>query len=180
MTIPYGKQTISEADIQAVVSVLQSDFLTQGSRVPAFEQALADYCGAQHAVAVCNATAALHLACLALGLGPGDLLWTTPTTFVASANCALYCGADVDFVDIDPQTWNLSPDALAEKLARAKAAGRLPKVLVAVHLCGEPCDMAATKLLADEYGVSAERIRQIEAKAMQKLRGFLAEEAAAV
>ena len=154
MTIPYGKQTISEADIQAVVSVLQSDFLTQGSRVPAFEQALADYCGAQHAVAVCNATAALHLACLALGLGQGDLLWTTPTTFVASANCALYCGADVDFVDIDPQTWNLSPDALAEKLARAKAGGRLPKVLVAVHLCGEPCDMAAIKQLADEYGVA--------------------------
>lgn len=154
MTIPYGKQTISEADIQAVVSVLQSDFLTQGSRVPAFEQALADYCGAQHAVAVCNATAALHLACLALGLGPGDLVWTTPTTFVASANCALYCGADVDFVDIDPQTWNMSPDALAEKLARAKAAGRLPKVLVAVHLCGEPCDMAAIKRLSDEYGVA--------------------------
>ena len=154
MTIPYGKQTISEADIQAVVSVLQSDFLTQGSRVPAFEQALADYCGAQHAVAVCNATAALHLACLALGLGQGDLLWTTPTTFVASANCALYCGADVDFVDIDPQTWNLSPDALAEKLACAKAAGRLPKVLVAVHLCGEPCDMVAIKRLADEYGVA--------------------------
>ncbi|ULJ61393.1 UDP-4-amino-4,6-dideoxy-N-acetyl-beta-L-altrosamine transaminase [Wielerella bovis] len=150
--IPYGKQTISEADIATVVATLKSPYLTQGNKVPEFEQALARYCGAKHAVAVNSATSALHIACLALGLGAGDVLWTTPTTFVASANCALYCGARVDFVDIDPKTFNISINHLAEKLAQAKIAGCLPKIVVPVHLCGEPCDMAAIKQLADEYG----------------------------
>ncbi|ULJ65677.1 UDP-4-amino-4,6-dideoxy-N-acetyl-beta-L-altrosamine transaminase [Wielerella bovis] len=150
--IPYGKQTISEADIAAVVATLKSPYLTQGNKVPEFEQALAQYCGAKYAVSVNSATSALHIACLALGLGTGDVLWTTPTTFVASANCALYCGASVDFVDIDPKTFNISIQHLAEKLAQAKIAGCLPKIVVPVHLCGEPCDMAAIKQLADEYG----------------------------
>ena len=150
--IPYGKQTLSEADIAAVVRVLQSDYLTQGSQVPAFESSLKNYCGAAHAVAVCNATAALHIACQALGLGKGDILWTTPITFVASANCALYCGATVDFVDIDPQTLNLSIPLLAEKLAAAQVSGCLPKIIIPVHLCGEPCDMAALHQLAQQYG----------------------------
>ncbi|ULJ70281.1 UDP-4-amino-4,6-dideoxy-N-acetyl-beta-L-altrosamine transaminase [Wielerella bovis] len=150
--IPYGKQTISEADIAAVVATLKSPYLTQGNKVPEFEQALAQYCGAKYAVSVNSATSALHIACLALGLGIGDVLWTTPTTFVASANCALYCGASVDFVDIDPKTFNISIQHLAEKLAQAKIAGCLPKIVVPVHLCGEPCDMAAIKQLADEYG----------------------------
>ena len=151
--IPYGRQDINEDDIAAVVAALQSDFLTQGPEVPRFEQAVARYCGAAHAVAVNSATSALHIACLALGLGPGDQLWTTPVTFVASANCARYCGADVDFVDIDPVTYNLSPAALGEKLATAERAGQLPKILVVVHLSGEPCDMQALGALCDEYGV---------------------------
>lgn len=150
--IPYGRQDVNEADIEAVVSVLRSDFLTQGPVVPRFEQAVARACGAAHAVAVSNATAALHLACLALGLGPGDLCWTSPITFVASANCARYCGAEVDFVDIDPQTRNLSIAALQHKLQQAERAGRLPKVLVAVHLCGDPCDMQALHALSQRYG----------------------------
>ena len=150
--IPYGRQTISEADIAAVVRVLQSDYLTQGSQVPAFESSLKNYCGAAHAVAVCNATAALHIACQALGLGKGDILWTTPITFVASANCALYCGATVDFVDIDPHTLNLSIPRLAEKLAAAQVSGCLPKIVIPVHLCGEPCDMAALHQLSQQYG----------------------------
>ncbi|MDO4658528.1 UDP-4-amino-4,6-dideoxy-N-acetyl-beta-L-altrosamine transaminase [Kingella sp. (in: b-proteobacteria)] len=150
--IPYGKQTISEADIAAVVRVLQSDYLTQGSQVPAFESSLKNYCGAAHAVAVCNATAALHIACQALGLGKGDILWTTPITFVASANCALYCGATVDFVDIDPHTLNLSIPRLAEKLAAAQVSGCLPKIVIPVHLCGESCDMAALHQLSQQYG----------------------------
>jgi UDP-4-amino-4,6-dideoxy-N-acetyl-beta-L-altrosamine transaminase len=150
--IPYGRQNISEADIQAVVDVLRSDFLTQGPAVPAFEQAVATYCGAARGVAVNSATSALHIACLALGLGPGDWLWTTPITFVASANCGLYCGAQVDFVDIDPRTYNLCPQALATKLSQAEKTGRLPKVIVAVHLCGQPCDMAAIHALSQTYG----------------------------
>ena len=150
--IPYGKQTISEADIAVVVRVLQSDYLTQGSQVPAFESSLKNYCGAAHAVAVCNATAALHIACQALGLGKGDILWTSPITFVASANCALYCGATVDFVDIDPHTLNLSIPRLAEKLAAAQVSGCLPKIVIPVHLCGEPCDMAALHQLSQQYG----------------------------
>lgn len=141
--IPYGRQDISQADIDAVVQVLQSDFLTQGPKVPAFEARLADYCGAQRAVAINSATSALHIACMALGLEKGDWLWTTPISFVASSNCALYCGAQVDFVDIDPHTYNLSPLALEQKLLRAQAEQKLPKIVVAVHLCGQPCDMVA-------------------------------------
>lgn len=150
--IPYGRQEITEADVDAVVAVLRSDFLTQGPTVPRFERALAEYCGAKHALAANSATSALHIACLALGLGPGDWLWTTPVTFLASANCGLYCGARVDFVDIDPRTYNLSPVALEEKLIRARREGRLPKIVVPVHLSGQPCDMAAIHRLASEYG----------------------------
>ena len=150
--IPYGRQSISETDIQAVVDVLRSDFLTQGPVVPAFEQAVASYCHARHGVAVSNATAALHIACLALDLGPGDLLWTSPITFVASANCGLYCGAQVDFVDIDPHTFNMSPVTLEKKLIAAKLQGKLPKVVVPVHMCGQPCDMAAIHALSLKYG----------------------------
>ena len=150
--IPYGRQDIDQADVDAVVEVLRSDFLTQGPAVPRFEQAVADYCGAHHAVAVNSATSALHIACLALGVGQGDVVWTTPSTFVASANCALYCGATVDFVDIDPRTCNLSVDRLAEKLEQAKKSGRLPKVVIPVHLCGQPCEMAAIHALSRQYG----------------------------
>jgi UDP-4-amino-4,6-dideoxy-N-acetyl-beta-L-altrosamine transaminase len=150
--IPYGRQDITQADIDAVVGVLQSDFLTQGPQVPLFENTVAEHVGARHALAVNSATSALHIACLALGLGPGDWLWTTPITFVASANCGLYCGAQVDFVDIDPRTYNLCPQALERKLTAAQAAGRLPKVVVAVHLCGQPCDMAAIHALGQRYG----------------------------
>ncbi|TLM66172.1 MAG: UDP-4-amino-4,6-dideoxy-N-acetyl-beta-L-altrosamine transaminase [Deltaproteobacteria bacterium] len=150
--IPYGRQEITAADIDAVVQVLNSDFLTQGPVVPRFERMVADYCSAGHAVAVNSATSALHLACLALGLGPGDWLWTSPITFVASANCALYCGAQVDFVDIDPHTYNLCPGALERKLIEAERAGRLPKVVVPVHLCGQPCAMAEIHALARRFG----------------------------
>jgi len=150
--IPYGRQDISEADIQAVVDILRSDFLTQGPAVPAFEKSVADYCGARHAIAVNSATSALHIACLALGVGPGDQVWTTPITFVASANCALYCGAQVDFVDIDPRTYNLSVERLAEKLEQAEKSGCLPKVVIPVHLCGQPCDMAGIHALSQRYG----------------------------
>lgn len=150
--IPGGRQDISEADIQAVVDVLRSDFLTQGPAVPGFEDAVARYCGTQYAVAVSNATSALHIACLSLGVGPGDWVWTSPITFVASANCALYCGAKVDFVDIDPRTYNLSVERLAEKLALAEKLGCLPKVVIPVHLCGQPCDMGAIHALSQRYG----------------------------
>lgn len=153
-TIPYGRQDISEADIQAVVGVLRSDYLTQGPAVPAFEKSLSDYCGTQHAVAVNSATSALHIACLALGVGvgKGDVVWTTPITFVASANCALYCGASVDFVDIDPRTYNMSVERLSEKLAHAKQHGKMPKVVIPVHLCGQSCDMAGIHALGQQYG----------------------------
>jgi UDP-4-amino-4,6-dideoxy-N-acetyl-beta-L-altrosamine transaminase len=150
--IPYGRQDISEEDIQAVVNVLRSDFLTQGPAVPAFEKAVADYCVAGHAVAVSSATGALHIACLALGVGPGDVVWTTPVTFVASANCALYCGAEVDFVDIDPRTYNMNVQCLSEKLAQVEQTGKLPKVVIPVHLCGQPCDMAGIHALGRQYG----------------------------
>ena len=150
--IPYGRQSIDEDDIAAVTAVLRSDWLTQGPRIGHFEQAVANHCGAKHAVAVSSATAALHIACLALGLGPGDILWTSPNTFVASANCARYCGADVDFVDIDPATLNMSLPQLAQKLAEAKVKQRLPKVVVPVHFAGQPCEMAAIRQLADQYG----------------------------
>jgi UDP-4-amino-4,6-dideoxy-N-acetyl-beta-L-altrosamine transaminase len=150
--IPYGKQSISDEDIAAVVAVLRSDFLTQGPVVPEFEKAVASYCGAAHAVAVNSATSALHIACMALGVGPGDLVWTSPITFVASANCARYCGADVDFVDIDPRTHNMSVARLAEKLERAKLSGRLPKVVIPVHLSGQSCEMQAIHALSQLYG----------------------------
>ncbi|TBV10799.1 UDP-4-amino-4,6-dideoxy-N-acetyl-beta-L-altrosamine transaminase [Stutzerimonas kirkiae] len=150
--IPYGRQDITQADIDSVLSVLQSDFLTQGPMVPRFETLVAEHVGARHALAVNSATSALHIACLALGLGPDDYLWTTPVTFVASANCALYCGAQVDFVDIDPRTYNLCPKALEQKLRQAERDGKLPKVVVVVHLCGQPCDMRAIGGLAERYG----------------------------
>lgn len=150
--IPYGRQSISETDIEQVVRVLKSDFLTQGPVVPQFESAVATYCQAQYAVAANSATSALHVACLALGVGPGDIVWTSPTTFVASSNCALYCGARVDFVDIDPHTGNMSVDLLGKKLDQARAEDKLPKVVIPVHLCGQSCDMAAIGELASQYG----------------------------
>lgn len=150
--IPYARQSIVEDDIAAVTAVLRSEFLTQGPVVPRFEAAIAHQVGAAHAVATNSATSALHLACLALGLGPGDRLWTTPITFVASANCARHCGAEVDFVDIDPRTYTLCPRALAAKLAQAAQTGQLPRIVVPVHLCGQPCDMAALGELAGRYG----------------------------
>ena len=150
--IPYGRQEITQADIDAVTAVLNSDFLTQGPQVPCFEQIVATHVGAKYAVAVNSATSALHIACLALGLGAGDWLWTTPITFVASANCGLYCGAQVDFVDIDPRTYNLCPRNLEAKLIQAEKSGMLPKVIVAVHLCGQSCDMAAIYALGQKYG----------------------------
>jgi UDP-4-amino-4,6-dideoxy-N-acetyl-beta-L-altrosamine transaminase len=150
--IPYGRQSINEADIQAVVDVLRSDFLTQGPAVPSFENSVVDYCGAQYALAVNSATSALHVACLALGVGKGDRVWTSPITFVASSNCALYCGASVDFVDIDPQTYNMSVTCLADKLAQAEKSGCLPKVVIPVHLCGQSCDMANIHALSQRYG----------------------------
>lgn len=150
--MPYGRQDITQADIDAVTDVLRSDFLTQGPVVPMFEKAVADHCDARRAVAVNSATSALHLACLALGVGPADLVWTSPITFVASANCARYCGAEVDFVDVDPRTYNLCPLRLAEKLERAAAAGKLPKVVIPVHLCGQPCDLEAIHALSVQYG----------------------------
>ncbi len=150
--IPYGRQEVTQADIDAVDAVLRSDFLTQGPAVARFEQALAAYCGATHGVAMANATAALHIACLALDLGPGDWLWTSPNTFLASANCGVYCGARVDFVDIEPRTYNMDAAALAAKLERAERDGRLPKVVVPVHFSGQSCDMAAIGALARRYG----------------------------
>ena len=150
--IPYGRQTITQADIAAVVEGLQSPFLTQGPAVPAFEQAVAAKVGASHGIAVNSATSALHIACLALGLGKGDRLWTSPITFVASANCGLYCGATVDFVDIDPLTGLMSMEALQVKLESAERNGTLPKVLVPVHLSGSSCDMARIASLSERYG----------------------------
>lgn len=152
MFIPYGRQNISEADINTVVNVLKSDYLTQGPAVPKFENIVAEYCSAKYAIAVNSATSALHVACLALGVGPGDRVWTSPISFVASANCARYCGADVDFVDIDPLTYNMSVDALAAKLANAEINGSLPKVVIPVHLCGQPCDMEGIHALSKKYG----------------------------
>ncbi|WNZ79960.1 UDP-4-amino-4,6-dideoxy-N-acetyl-beta-L-altrosamine transaminase [Pseudomonas sp. P105] len=150
--IPYGRQSLDQADIDAVVAVLRSDWLTQGPALERFEQAMALRCQADHAVAVCNATAALHIACVAAGLGPGDRLWTTPNTFLASANCGRYCGAQVDFVDIDPLTWNLDADALTTKLEEAERDGALPKVLVAVAFSGQSCDMRRIGQLSERYG----------------------------
>jgi len=150
--IPYGKQDINQADIDAVIEVLQSDYLTQGPKVPEFESRIAQYCNVEFAYAVNSATSALHIACLAFGLGKGDLLWTTPNTFVASANCALYCGAEVDFVDIDAKTYNISVDALQQKLRLAEKVNSLPKVVVVVHFSGQSCEMLQIKQLSDKYG----------------------------
>ncbi len=150
--IPYGRQDINQQDIDAVVEVLKSTWLTQGPVVPRFEEKVAQYCGAASAVAVNSATSALHIACRALGLGPGDWLWTSPNTFVASANCGLYCEAQVDFVDIDPQTYNMSVTALEEKLAKAEQEGCLPKIVIPVHFAGQPCDMQSIAELAQRYG----------------------------
>jgi UDP-4-amino-4,6-dideoxy-N-acetyl-beta-L-altrosamine transaminase len=152
--VPYGRQDISEADIQSVVNVLRSDFLTQGPAVPAFEKAVADYCGAAYGVAVNSATSALHIACLAAGLGSGDWLWTSPNTFVASANCGLYCGAKIDFIDIDPLTYNLDTNILEEKLRDAEQKGKLPKIVVPVHFAGQSCDMVKIYDFAKRYGFS--------------------------
>lgn len=149
--IPYGKQDINQSDIDAVVDVLLSDYLTQGPKVPAFESAVASYCSARYGIAVNSATSALHIACLALGVGSNDLVWTSPISFVASANCALYCGAEIDFVDVDPLTGNLCPNALVIKLEQAALIGKLPKVVIPVHLCGHSCDMAAIAALAEQY-----------------------------
>ena len=151
--IPYGRQDIQDGDIAAVLEVLQSDFLTQGPTVPLFEEAVAQHSGARHAVAVNSATSALHIALMAMDVGVGDIVWTTPNTFVASSNAALYCGATVNFVDIDPLTYNMSVTALADKLASAEKRGQLPKVLIPVHLTGQPCDMVTIHDLAQRYGV---------------------------
>lgn len=150
--IPYGRQNINQSDIDAVVEVLKSDFLTQGPVVPEFEKSIADYCSSKHAIAVNSATSALHIACLALGVGEGDIVWTTPITFVASANCAIYCGASIDFVDIDPLTYNLSVECLGKKLDEAKNSNKLPKVVIPVHLSGLPCDMESIYYLSKKYG----------------------------
>ncbi|MGQ3890881.1 UDP-4-amino-4,6-dideoxy-N-acetyl-beta-L-altrosamine transaminase [Legionella sp. CNM-4043-24] len=150
--IPYGKQDINQDDIDSVIAVLKSDFLTQGPMVPQFEQNLAAYCGVEYAIAMNSATSALHVACLALGLGAGDWLWTSPVTFVASANCALYCGAQVDFVDIDPATYNMCADRLEQKLIRAEKEGKLPKIVIPVHLAGQSCDMTRIHALGQKYG----------------------------
>ena len=149
--INYARQDVNEADIESVISVLRSDWLTQGPVVPNFEASISKYCSVSHAVAVNSATSALHIACLALEVGKGDYVWTTSMTFVASSNCALYCGAKVDFVDIDPCTNNLSVDSLKEKLVEAKKIGKLPKVLIPVHLNGQSCDMSGIHLLSKKY-----------------------------
>ena len=150
--IPYGRQEITKEDIVEVKKVLKSDFLTQGPIVPKFEKKVADYCNSNFAVAVNSATSALHIACMALNLGPGDLLWTSPNTFVASANCGLYCGANIDFVDIDPISYNMSIDALTDKLTKADKSGKLPKVVIPVHFAGQPCDMLSIYNLSKKYG----------------------------
>ena len=154
MVIPYGRQSITESDIAAVSDVLRSDFLTQGPVVPRFEAALSQRCGSQFAVAMNSATSALHLGCKALGVGPGDTVWTSPISFVASANCAKYCGADVAFVDIDANTFNMSPEALEQKLVAAQQTGTLPKVVIPVHLAGQSCDMAVIHSLSQRFGFS--------------------------
>lgn len=152
MLVPYGRQDIQDSDVAAVLDVLKSDFLTQGPVVPLFEKAVSEFCGATHAVAVNSATSALHIALLTLGVGFGDRVWTSPNTFVASSNAALYCGAEVDFVDIDPETYNISIAALKKKLEQASASGALPKVLIPVHFSGQPCDMSAINELSKQYG----------------------------
>ncbi len=150
--IPYAKQSISEQDIEAVNEVLRSDFITQGPVISQFEEAVAKYCGAKFAIAVSHGTAALHLACLALEVRVGDIVWTSPNSFVASANCAIYCNAEVDFIDIDPDTYNICIDSLTLKLQQAEKDNRIPKVIIPVHFSGQPCDMKALKSLSKKYG----------------------------
>jgi UDP-4-amino-4,6-dideoxy-N-acetyl-beta-L-altrosamine transaminase len=150
--IPYARQEITDEDIKEIEKVLRSDFLTQGPKVPKFEKSVSNYCGVNYAFAVNSATSALHIACLALDLAPGDLLWTSPNTFVASANCGRYCGAEIDFVDIDPKTYNMSVDKLSEKLIRAEKIGKLPKIVIPVHFAGQPCDMTTIHTLSKRYG----------------------------
>lgn len=150
--IPYGRQDINQADIDAVIDVLKSDYLTQGVAIPLFEETIAEYCQSKYAVAVNSATSALHIACLALGLGKGDWLWTTPITFVSSANCGLYCGAQIDFVDINPDTYNMSSEALEQKLIQSKRRNKIPKIVVPVHFAGQSCDMKRIYKLGQEYG----------------------------
>ena len=150
--IPYARQDISQADIEAVIEVLRSEWLTQGPAVSRFEKAVADYCGVAHGVAVNSGTSALHIACMALDLGPGDWLWTSPNSFVASANCGLYCGAKVDFVDIDPRTYNMNVEALTAKLEQAERQGKVPKIVIPVHFAGQPCDTPAIHALSCRYG----------------------------
>ena len=152
MMIPYGRQDISKEDIAEVVETLKSDFLTQGPKTPLFEKIVADYCGSKYGIAANSATSALHIACLALGLTKGDSLWTSPNSFVASANCGLYCGAKIDFVDIDPLTYNLSTEALEKKLIQAKQDNKLPKIVIPVHFAGQSCDMQKIHSLGKEYG----------------------------
>ena len=150
--IPYGKQDINQADIKSIIDVLQSETLTQGPQVPLFEKIVSEYCGVEYGVAVNSATSALHIGCLSLGLGKGDWLWTSPNSFVASANCGLYCDAKIDFVDIDPQTYNLSAAELEKKLIKAKQEGKLPKVVIPVHFAGQSCNMKKIHYLSQEYG----------------------------
>jgi len=150
--IPYGRQDLDESDISAVLEVLRSDWLTQGPRIGDFERAVATYCGSKHAVAVASGTAALHIACAGMDLGPGDILWTSPNTFIASANCGRYCGPDVDFVDINPMTYNMDVAALEEKLVAARKSGKLPKIVVPVHFAGQSCEMARVRALSHEFG----------------------------
>ncbi len=150
--IPYGRQQITDDDIEAVVRVLNSNYLTQGPYTQFFEQKIMSYCNARYAIAVNSATSALHISCLALGVGVGDSVWTSPITFVASANCARYCGADVDFVDIDPHSYNMCIDKLTEKLECAEKLNKLPKVVIPVHMCGQSCDMAKIFALSQKYG----------------------------
>lgn len=152
--IPYSKQNISEEDIESVCSILRSDYLTQGPVIENFEARFRGLCGVNHAVATNSATSALHLACLSLGVGAGDIVWTSPITFVASANCAAYCGAYIDFVDIDPKSYNMSVEGLEKKLVEAEMSGKLPKVVIPVHMCGQPCEMAEIYRLAERYGFS--------------------------
>ena len=150
--IPYGKQDINQTDIDSVISVLQSNFLTQGPQVPLFEKAVSNYCNADFGVAVNSATSALHIACLALGLKEGDWLWTSPNSFVASANCGIYCGASIDFVDIDPKTYNLCSEELERKLIQARQDKKLPKIVIPVHFAGQSCNMRKIYSLSQEYG----------------------------
>ena len=171
--IPYGRQHLDEDDVKAVVETLTSNWLTQGPAIPKFETALADYCGANFGIAVNSATSALHIACLALGVSEGDRVWTSPNSFVASSNCALYCGAKVDFVDIDLHTGNMCVDALRNKLALAESTNALPKVVIPVHFAGQPCDMKEIRALSKQYGffVIEDASHAVGAKYQEKFVG---------